>query len=371
MVRTAHRLIVVGLLGSACADAPAPGIPEWSLSEAPLLWIGTEGGPETEFHRVAGAVRLGDGEIAVADAGSNEVRYFGPDGTYRRSFGRLGSGPGEFRSMGRPIRFGDTLAVYDSRSTRLTLFRRDTLLETRVVRAPNAVSRFSMTDRLADGRWLGSTGVSPRFSSHPYRDSIALGIFPASGDGDMRLLGWFPGPWIVSIEGQRAGLGGFFRWVHARVVGQQIVVLDADQERLRRLSPDGSESPAGVLLNLGPPLTPELVAEARRRDVVPREDPVSQQGWLDARYDPAVLPAHPPFRSLLVDSENLIWLEQYRVDETQPGSYVVLTPDARPVASLTVPAGFRATDIGPSYILGIRTDADGVENIVMYRLSRT
>lgn len=36
----------------------------------------------------------------------------------------------------------------------------------------------------------------------------------------------------------------------------------------------------------------------------------------------------------------------------------------------TVPAGFRATEVGPDYCLGMETDADGVERIVMYGLIR-
>src|SRR5688572_24224209 len=78
-----------------------------------LVRIGGEGVAETEFQGVVGAVRLSTGEIAVADRGSNQIRYFGPDGTFRRAFGRAGQGPGEFRYIGTLSRFGDTLAIYD------------------------------------------------------------------------------------------------------------------------------------------------------------------------------------------------------------------------------------------------------------------
>jgi len=92
-------------------------------------------------------------------------------------------------------------------------------------------------------------------------------------------------------------------------------------------------------------------------------DPLKERKWMEARYDPAVLPERQPFRGLVVDSEGLVWLEA-------AGRYFVLTRDARLLASVTVPAGFRATDIGPDYCLGVETDADGVEHIVMYRLTR-
>jgi hypothetical protein len=340
----------------------------WELADT-LLWIGAKASTEGEFHRVAGAVRLASGEIVVADRGSNQIRYFGSDGTFRRSFGREGAGPGEFRSMGRLIRFGDTLAIHDGRNGRLTLFRGDTLLETLSVRATNSQEHFSIDDRLADGRWLAGTAVSPRFSPHPYRDSIAVGIFPASGDGAVQLLGWFPGPWIVSIEGQLAGLAGFFRWVNSRAAGRDILVLDSDQERLRRFTLDGVEMSATPIAVHAGPLTAEIINQARHREPRSSLDPVLAQKWLDIRYDPAVLPSRLPFRALLVDPDNHIWLEAYR-DDVAPGKYFVVSGEGRLLATVNVPAGFRATDIGPDYCLGVQTDGDGVESIVMYRLKR-
>ena len=44
------------------------------------------------------SVALGpDEEVFVADGRNREVRVFGLDGAYRRTFGREGEGPGEFR----------------------------------------------------------------------------------------------------------------------------------------------------------------------------------------------------------------------------------------------------------------------------------
>jgi hypothetical protein len=352
----------------ACRDAPAPATPEWRVAET-LVRIGPEAGPEGEFHRVAGAVRLSNGDIAVADEGSYQIRYFQANGTFGQAVGRQGAGPGEFQGMTRLIRFGDTLAVHDGRNSRLTLFRGDTLLPTRIVLASNSAERFYLHDRLADGRWLAATGVSPRFAPRPYRDSIGVAIFPASGEGEIQFLGWFPGPWIVSIEGQITGLAGFFRWVHSRAAGREIVVLDADQERLRRFALDGTEAPGGPLPVRSRPLTPELIEQAKQRESGPG-DAGQTRKWLEVQYDPVALPDRLPFRGFLVDSEMLIWLEDYREDG-RPGTYYVLTADSRLVATVPVPAGFRATDIGPDYCLGVETDADGVESVVMFRLTRS
>jgi hypothetical protein len=271
--------------------------------------------------------------------------------------------------MGPLIRFGDTLAVHDWSNGRLTLFRGDSLLRTLPVRATNSTELFSIHDHLADGRWLAATAVAPRFSPQPYRDSIAVAVFPVSGEGDVQLLGWFPGPWIVSIDGRITGLAGFFSWVSARVAGREILVVDGDQQAVRRFAADGTESPAAAIPVRGQSLTPELIDQAKRREIAASSNPVQAREWLDVKYDPAVLPDRLPFRGFVMDSDTLAWLEDYRRDDVS-GRYSVLLLDGRLVATATAPAGFRATDIGPDYCLGIETDADGVERIVMYRLVR-
>jgi hypothetical protein len=366
-MKMSHRIVVALLAASACRETSTTSVPEWQLVET--LRIGADTTPQTEFHRVAGAVRLPNGEIAVADGGSQQVRFFGAAGAYRRAFGRQGAGPGEFQGMSRPMAFGDTIAIHDSRNSRLTLMLGDSLLETRLVRAANSTGRYSIYDRLDDGRWLAGTSVSPRFTPRPYRDSIAIAIFPTSGDGDIQLVGWFPGPWIVSIEGQVTGLAGFFTWATSRAAGNEVIVLDGDQERLRRFDAAGTEMPGVMLPVSRQPLTPDVIDQARQRETAAGGDPIQAQKWLDLKYDPGVLPGGLPFRGFMIDSEGMVWLEEYR-DEGTAGKYFVLSPESRLVATVNVPAGFRATDIGRDYCLGIGVDPDGVERIVMYRLTR-
>ncbi len=361
----------LALAGAGCREAAVSTTPEWRLSEQPTVTLGAGATAEHEFHRIAGAVRLPNGEIAVANEGTREVRYFRTDGTYLRAFGRQGEGPGEFQSMARLIRFGDTLAIHDSRTRRLTVFRGDSLLDTRMVRSSNAIRSFSIYGRLPDGRWVAVTGVSPQFSAQPYRDSIGVGIVPASGDGAVQWLGWFPGVRIVSLGQQVTGPAGFYTWVHTAIAGGQAVVLDGDQERLRRFSPDGIETPGGAIAIQGQPLSPEIIEQAKRREIDPRSDTVVQRQWLEVKYGTEVIGDRlPALRAMMADSEGRIWLEGYRADESRPGRYFVYSLEAKPVATVAVPGGFRATDIGADYVLGVVTDADGIERVVMYRLIR-
>ncbi len=92
-----------------------------------------------EFGRV-NSVALGpDGEVFVADARNFEVRVFGLDGAHRRTFGRQGEGPGEFRSLYSLAWAGDRLLTYDPVQGRIG-------------------------EWLAEGQWLGQQATEGGYS---------------------------------------------------------------------------------------------------------------------------------------------------------------------------------------------------------------
>jgi hypothetical protein len=72
----------------------------WRLSQTPLLDIGVcEGDPSYELFDAHSSVRLTDGTIVVANGGTQELRWYDATGTFVRSVGRSGGGPGEFTSL--------------------------------------------------------------------------------------------------------------------------------------------------------------------------------------------------------------------------------------------------------------------------------
>jgi hypothetical protein len=89
------------------------------------LDLGIEAGPpaELEFANITSAITLPGGSLAVANSGTSQIRYFAATGTFIRSIGRRGQGPGEF--SGAPLylhaRGRDTLLVYDTGNLRLTV----------------------------------------------------------------------------------------------------------------------------------------------------------------------------------------------------------------------------------------------------------
>ncbi len=98
-----------------------------SLDAEPMLEIGTfEGDSLYQLYRVAGARRLADGRIVMANAGTSEVRVYGADGRYQRTWGREGAGPGEFLDMTLVGAMGsDTLVVVDNQNRRISFIHPD------------------------------------------------------------------------------------------------------------------------------------------------------------------------------------------------------------------------------------------------------
>ncbi len=189
--------------------------PAWRL--VPVVSIGPktladEGGPE-EFGRVT-AVALGpDGNVFVADTRNHEVRVFGLDGSHRRTFGREGEGPGEFRSIYSIAWVGDRLLTFDPPLGRLGEFSADGewLGQRRTEAAgltgspadirlypvgANEVFRFALGSALDSGAgvvWVGyrSAGETGDTVARPTPDppeGVDLGIFCEAESA----IGYFP-----------------------------------------------------------------------------------------------------------------------------------------------------------------------------------
>ena len=122
----------------ACEADPSPASPplpvqlrppfvEYVLAEKPVFAVGLADGPEEYLFRdIAGAVRLGNGDVVVAVRGYHEVRRFGPDGRHLWTSGRRGSGPGEFQYLNllEPCTDESSIVVHDSYNHFVTTFDR-------------------------------------------------------------------------------------------------------------------------------------------------------------------------------------------------------------------------------------------------------
>jgi len=94
---------------------PAWGSDGWRLTDAPLIQVGSVDaeGPE-QFLGVMDARLLPNGDLAVVNARLQRVVLFDAQGKHRRTIGRRGDGPGEFREPWKVYpQAGDSLMVVD------------------------------------------------------------------------------------------------------------------------------------------------------------------------------------------------------------------------------------------------------------------
>ncbi len=114
---TAVVLAMVAACGEESTDQGGTSVAQWSVGSEPILAIG--GADEREdylLYDVAGAARLSDGRVVVANRGSSELKFFDADGTHLRTVAGEGDGPGELRGMMQLVHLpGDSLLVLSFR----------------------------------------------------------------------------------------------------------------------------------------------------------------------------------------------------------------------------------------------------------------
>lgn len=99
-----------------------PTCPRCTISVTPIIQLGEGAGPGTIDHMQSTGVRTSQGHYLVIGSYSTSIKVFGPDARFRRTIGRAGDGPGEYRGIAA-IRLdaGDSLHVFDNMNRRHTV----------------------------------------------------------------------------------------------------------------------------------------------------------------------------------------------------------------------------------------------------------
>jgi len=94
--------VVTDSAGVTIVTSPAAmqAFEHWTLAPDPEVRIGSAGGEAPyQLYQVTGAVRLSTGDVVVANRGTNELRWYDSEGTYRFTRGGTGGGPGQYRGL--------------------------------------------------------------------------------------------------------------------------------------------------------------------------------------------------------------------------------------------------------------------------------
>jgi hypothetical protein len=359
----------------------------------PRVDIGVvEGDPHYQFDNVTGAVRLSDGRIVVANAGSGEFRFFDPSGKYLSMSGRKGGGPGEFKSLSSVERLGgDSLLAFDRSNRRVSVFDA-TGHFLRTVSAPQSASlRLSqLVGRFADGSLVMSAsgsimGADGKRPNGLVRPSVTYAHVSLAG-ALLDTIGTFPGTASLiqttssggSLLSIRIVRGGLY---HAPVTAvhdttfyygssdaYEIGLYGADgtlRRSVRRTKPNGKVTDAVIdrmkqaALDGAKERTGTLTAQQRTQ---------IEQQYAEQPF-PETMPA---YRSLLIDSEGDLWVQEYDViPDAQPPRWTVFDPSGQMLGTVTMPMRFTPYDIGPDYVLGRWRDDLDVEHVQLYGLDKS
>ncbi|MCH7824351.1 MAG: 6-bladed beta-propeller [Acidobacteria bacterium] len=98
---------------------------EGSIELVEDLVIGDKSDPNTSFYQIRSVAVDDEENIYVVEHGNHRIQVFGADGTFLRSFGRQGQGPGEFETPMSIVAMGRRLAVADISNAKISVFSLD------------------------------------------------------------------------------------------------------------------------------------------------------------------------------------------------------------------------------------------------------
>ncbi|MDX1394730.1 MAG: hypothetical protein R3195_10065 [Gemmatimonadota bacterium] len=335
----------------------------------PVLDLTASGvGEPHEFFGVAAARRLSDGVIAVSDAGSSSIRFYGPDGALIRSIGREGEGPGEFLAVrGLERTAGDTLGVFDFRNRRLALIPPGGETVDPLPLPPERVTDLRM---LPGGELLLElSGDQPGATADG--GSVRFPVFFARATRDGRIADTIAtgggGETIMLADGAARPLFG--KDTYSDVHDERLYVGDSDSLEVRVYTLDGDLERVIRVPGFDLHMTDALRdAEIELRVALARGTRETNERL--------PVPAHrPAYADLLVDSEGYVWTAEHlgwfrNLLADVPRTWQVFDPDGRWLGGVALPARFVPFEIGADYVLGLRRDDIDVEVPLVYRLHR-
>lgn len=349
----------------------------WRLSDVPLVDIGVlEGDPSYQLFQVAGALRLTDGRIVVANRGTNELRFYDAVGVYLGASGRKGGGPGEFENLSWLGRLGsDSLLAYDSRHFRVSMFdsagrfvRSFALPQVEARGFPTPLGLFSDGSLLVVSWRVFSTTMDLR--TGVYRDSVPYFRYGVEG-ALIDTLGSFPsGEYYLKVRGGGFSVNvlPFARWPRAVVHGDRLFLGTGERYEVVLYAADGSLERLIRKAHANLRVTQEDIAAYKQEQLERARDENwrrEQEALLAEIPFPETMPA---YSRLLVDEEGHLWVEDYRRPGDEEPRWSVFDPNGRLLGTVPMPPKFGPVQIGGDFVLGRWVDDFEVEHVRLYAL---
>ena len=326
--------------------------------------------------------------IILAEASTNRVHlYERGTGKWRRSAGRTGSGPGEFRRLEWLTRVGDALYAFDAELLRVTVLSLDgRFVRTLALSPPPAARRAEPIAVLGDGSFLARRVIpSDAFSdvgavSRPPKPMLvapryALSRHRADGSFVTDLLEYRGNEWFVAPYGSGGAsqIGPMFGRKAAVVAsGTTFAVLASDVDRVIQFDSAGARLRELRVPSAPPvPVRRQDVERERARSIPPGRGPVD----FGAVFDQQVPPSHFPafgwrgvgMAPLSGASDASMWLLRYGGVRSERSVYLRYSSRGALVDSVSFDRQMRLLDALDELMLLGAYDADGADEILLVR----
>lgn len=375
----------------------------WTVSPDPIVTIGVLDGPEEyQLVDVADVTRRSDGIYVIADRGSQAVRLYGAEGTFLRTFGSAGSGPGEFTDPGPLlVTAGDTLVVWDQSLLRFTRFDREgELADVRTVDWGQLFTRLQLevevgkSDVTMKGMAAGG-GLYPG-AMEPLADGSFLVRLAEKADdapsegyhrkrgGALRLSADFSRVDTLMFFGETEQYAVEAPWgpyavapplakrteIAHRAGSSRICIGDQEKPEIVCIRSDGERTLIRWNAEPAPVLEPEI-ALWKEATVQEYDLKLSRSQVLEMLERVPTPQSRPPYSSLHLDPANHLWVERGPTSgkEGESTDFLVFDSNGVLLGTVTFPS-VRVLEVGLDYVLGVHVDQLGIQYVRVYRLIR-
>lgn len=349
----------------------------WAVARDSVLSLVPDGSESTEpLYRVAGALRLSNGWVVIADGGSSQIRFYDEHGELFQVFGRHGEGPGEFIELSSLHRYvGDSLSVFDRKLQRLSIIHRDGSLGRTIDLAVHGASGIGSVEPFASGRFLAvpawSAGVVQSAGRGLHREPLPYLILSRRGEV-VDTLGQIPTTemyYAPTSGGLTAMLPPFGRVTDAAVSGRHAFIGTSESFEIVRFTDTGSADLQFRLHGVTRALPEDEYKRAVRERINNFDGPASRiRRLLERLPRPNERPAYDEIHA---DCHDKVWVRSYQRTAPQYDGAVewyVFGSGGQFLRKAQLPARFRPTDICQGRALGVKGDTFGTARVALLEL---
>lgn len=364
---------------SASLDRAAP----FALADEPAFRLGAVDGSDVlQLTAVLDASRLADGHFVIVDAGA--VRVVDERGTFVRSIGRRGEGPGEFSTprLVAPLP-SSGIAVWDRLTGRLAWFDGEGDFEDS---APFVRQSVQTLSAFPDGSLLAvsdeSSAPPPRPGVHMQRNTAH--VLRVYRDGSIDSIVRLPESteWELRIDdrGMRIRAGWYYPRLHTAVSDAGLWATDGTAWEVRRHDLTTGEVDRIVRFDAPiEPFTDADIGELHRRalaDAQPHQRAALETQQAELDYPPML----PPIEQILVDGEGRLWIGRLEaLAPTLPSGmgrvasrWIVLANEGHDVVgTVTLPPRRRLLHADREGVLTVTTDELDVPHLEWWPVTST